>query len=481
MGLKPGDNEAYRTIVNVFRRERRGITVADLVAKTALSLETVRELVSLAADEFNGRLEVTESGEILYSFPHGFTSRYRGFRAGLRRAALKLKTILLAAASWLFKVWIMVMLVGYFLFFVFLALASLVLSVAVSNSNSRSRRDGGRGGGWHIGPGFFDLIIRFWFYSELFSPRRRSPRRSGGKPLYRAIFSFVFGDEDPNANWSARENQALIAYIRANRGVIALPEFMAVTGLPPDRAESEITARCVEFGGLPEVTEEGTLVYRFDQLLLGRAGGKNAVSAFSFKELRRFSANPPAMNRWFGIINGVNLGFGTYFLVQTLAASRSSYLFNFVYVLFNQVSANPLPLIGLALGAVPLAFSLFFWLIPAFRFAALKGDNEKIKLENFRKTAYRRIWDHPRETAAEDLDGPAPENRPQDLAAARDRIIKEMGAYSLPEVAVNDRGQMIYTFGELEREREALKKYRDGIDPAASELGKTVFDSGSPD
>jgi hypothetical protein len=186
------------------------------------------------------------------------------------------------------------------------------------------------------------------------------------------------------------------------------------------------------------------------------------------------------MNRWFVIINGINLGFGAYFLFQTLAASRPSYLFNFAHVLFSQVSANPLFLIGLALGAVPLAFSLLFWLIPALRFAALKRDNEKIRLENFRKTAYRRIWDNPRETAAEDLNGPAPESRPHGLAAARDRIIKEMGTYSLPDVAVNDRGQTIYTFAELEREREALKKYRNGIDPAASKLGKTVFDSGSP-
>jgi hypothetical protein len=79
------------------------------------------------------------------------------------------------------------------------------------------------------------------------------------------------------------------------------------------------------------------------------------------------------------------------------------------------------------------------------------------------------------------LDGPAPEGRPHDLAAARDRIIKEMGAYSIPDVAVNDRGQMVYTFAELEREREALEKYRNSINPAASELGKTIFDSGSPE
>ncbi|MDR3249271.1 MAG: hypothetical protein LBT39_10855, partial [Treponema sp.] len=231
------DRAAYEKVSAALRRQRTGATVADIVAKTALPLSTVRELVPVAADEFSARLEVTESGEIRYSFPRGFVSKYRGFRAGLRKALGAFKKGFKVAATGIFKGWIMVMLVGYFLLFMLIALAALVLSAAASGSNSNSRSSN-RGGGLGLTSGIFNMIIRIWFYSELMKPiDRRSygnqrdfagARQPKGKPLYKAIFSFVFGDEDPNGRWEDREAQAVIAYIQANRGVISLPELMTL-------------------------------------------------------------------------------------------------------------------------------------------------------------------------------------------------------------------------------------------------------------
>ena len=69
------NNKAYEEIIRAFKTRKKGATPADIAADTGLALYTVRELVPRAADEYGGRLEVTESGEILYSFPRGFTSR----------------------------------------------------------------------------------------------------------------------------------------------------------------------------------------------------------------------------------------------------------------------------------------------------------------------------------------------------------------------------------------------------------------------
>jgi hypothetical protein len=223
------DKAAYQRITDAFRKQKQGATVADVVAQTALPLETVKELVPAVADEYAGRLEVTESGEIKYSFPQGFNSRYRGFKAGLRRFTEKLGKGLKIASKAVFKVWIMVMLVGYFALFMIIALAALLLSVAASMSNSNSRSDSGGGGlgGLFLASHIFDLIIRIWFYSELaksFDPQHpsRQPQKNK-RPLYKAIFSFVFGDDDPNADWDAREKQAVIAYLQVSKGVISLP------------------------------------------------------------------------------------------------------------------------------------------------------------------------------------------------------------------------------------------------------------------
>jgi hypothetical protein len=491
------DREAYQKVTDAFHRRRNGATIADIVAKTALPLRTVRELVPIAADEYSARLEVTESGEILYSFPHGFVSKYRGFRAGLRKAVEKIKKGVKTAASWVFKVWIMVMLVGYFIFFMLIALASLLLSFAGSaNSDNRSSRRGDGVGGIYLASSIFNLIIRIWFYSELLKPvdpyyRGRGtvpPVRPKGRPLYKAIFSFVFGDGDPNADWPVREKQAVIAYIQAKSGVISLPELMSLTGLPPDKAEERITAYCAEFGGLPEATEDGTVVYRFDEILLRADTQNRSFPGLSgpVKRLKSFSANEKKLNVWFSLINAVNLAFGSYFLYNALSTgailnqadfNASSYLYGVLYVLLSPIIANPLPVIVFVLGIVPLIFSLLFWLVPGLRFVMNRRDNEEIKLENFRKSGYGRIWDAPLAVKPQEITPQAKECRPQNLATAQDRVIKEFGAYANPDVSLDETGKPVYVFKELDREKAALGKYRSGITPGVSDLGKIVFDS----
>jgi hypothetical protein len=495
MAIQTRDRAAYEKLVGALRRQPKGATVADIVARTALPLETVRELIPSVADEYSGRLEVTESGEIRYSFPHGFTSKYRGFRAGLRRAAAAFTRGLKTGASWTFKVWIMVMLVGYFVFFMLLAVAALALSVAASfQSNSNSRSSKGNGG-LLLASSLFNTIIRIWFYSELLNADRRyyrgyrnAPAKPKGKPLYKAIFSFVFGDGDPNARWDEQEKKAVIAYIQGNRGVITVPELAMISGLTPGEAEERITAYCAEFGGSPEVTDDGTVVYRFDGLLLRADRQDRVFQGLSgpIKRLMAFSSNPKKLNGWFAVINGVNLAFGGYFLFNALKSGHiltqahfaaSSWLYGVSYVLLSNFIANPLPLITVVLGWIPLIFSFIFWAIPVLRFFGLKKDNDLIRLENFRKEGYGRIWRSPLKVNPGEIQPKAAECTPSNLEAARDRVIKEFGAYSIPEAALDETGATIYSFTELAREKQALAKYRSGIDASASDLGKTVFDS----
>ena len=501
------DKAAYQKVTDAFKKQKQGATVADIVARTALPLETVKELAPAVSDEYSGRLEVTESGEIKYSFPRGFTSRYHGFWAGLRRFTDKLGKSAKIVGKGLFKGWIMVMLVGYFVLFMALALAALLLSLVSSMSgNDRSESRGGGLGGFFLASHIFDLIIRIWFYSELaksFDPSYsgRQAARKKGKPLYKAIFSFVFGDDDPNADWAAREKQAVISYLQVSKGVISLPEFMNLTGLPPQEADRAITAYCAEFGGSPEATEDGTVVYRFDALLR-RADKRDRSfgSSSPLKRLKPFSSNQKKMNVWFSVINGVNLLFGSYFLTNALSTgavsivrnvvrgkqvihlvSQSgeapSYLYGLTYALSSSVIDNPLPLITIGLGIVPLVFSVFFWLIPLIRSGLVKRDNERIKMENLRKLGYSRIWGFPRNVKRTDI-GATVEldvSRPKNLGAAQERVIKELGSYAVPEVSIADDGSTVYNFTELEREKAALEKYRDSIQ--ATDIGATIFDS----
>jgi hypothetical protein len=161
------------------------------------------------------------------------------------------------------------------------------------------------------------------------------------------------------------------------------------------------------------------------------------------------------------------------------AGAPYSYLYKVAYMLFTAVTENPLPVLTVGLGLVPLVFSLLFWLIPALRLRREKNENEEIKLGNLRKTGFQKIWSAIRGIRNRDIDGTVSECRPKKLTAAQDKIIKEMGSYSMPEVEVNAGGETLYHFNELEREKTALAQYRAAINSGDSDLGKIVFDSGA--
>jgi hypothetical protein len=124
-------------------------------------------------------------------------------------------------------------------------------------------------------------------------------------------------------------------------------------------------------------------------------------------------------------------------------------------------------------------FSALFWLIPLLRSRLLKKENNAIRLDNFRGLGYGRIWACPEGFRSSSLEPREEECRPRNLEAARDRVVKEMASYSVPEVSIDEKQNEVYDFPELRREKNALEKYRLSMDPAKAAPGKTIFDTGA--
>ena len=61
---------------------------------------------------------------------------------------------------------------------------------------------------------------------------------------------------------------------------------------------------------------------------------------------------------------------------------------------------------------------------------------------------------------------------------AKDTVIREMSTYTMPEITLDDIKNEVYCFSELEREKQALEKYRLTVDLDEFEIGETIFDSG---
>jgi len=480
-----------------FRSAGSESTVADLAGLTGLPLNQIEAELPALADEFGARLRVTEKGEILYSFPDGMKSRYRGFGPTMKRALRKIGKISVEVGKTLFKVWIAVMLVGYFVLFIALALFAMVASVAVQqggggrDSRSSRRGGGGLGGLWLTGR-LFDSLIRIWFYSELFkSPESRERQALGRRerrPIHKAVFSHVFGEGDPNPNWPEVEKKAVVAFLQTHKGIITMAEFMAITGMDPLEAELAINKYLLEFEGNPGVTDAGALYFSFPKLL-ARLGSTPDIMASSvaLKRLNKFSMNSPKADNVFRLINIFNLAFGGYFLYNALTIGQAIYIstpkglalrggFPLIYsaagYLFQMLGAsNPIPGMFWGLGIVPLAFSAFFFGIPIIRSIRQKAQDERIKFENLRRVVYRNILGTKGIFRPESVDAPLDEARPADSRAS-DTIAKRLAAWSGAEPL--DGG---YRFSELARIQDEAEKLRAEIDGASFAPGKTVFDT----
>ncbi len=496
-------------ILGVFRKRQGEATTADLVALTGLPKAQVEAELPAVADEFGARLKVTESGEILWSFPDGMRSRYTGLLPSLKRGWKAFKKGLVAAASLLFKLWIVVMLVGYFVLFVALILLALLLSVAASmaGKDDRDRGSGSGLGGLFLARGLIDTFVRIWFYSELFKgPEqrayerdRRQSRKANKRPLYKAIFSFVLGDGDPNADWDTIEKKAVVAFLQSNKGIITIHEFMAITGLSPSEAEVRINRYLFEFEGEPEVSDAGTIYYSFPSLLRRKDKVDRTYGGTTpMKKLAAFSANPAKANRTFAFFNGFNLLLSGYFGAMALAFHpllerlyQPPYDVKLIitrgldgfYLIIHQVLgklmgvADPAALLGWGLGAVPFVFSVLFFLVPILRKLRLDASNEAVKTENLRRLAYRTIISSPESVRPEAIglqaaasavanpkDGKMAERLVVELAAATGGSPGADGSYSFAEIARSE--------GEAAKARAAVKE-------SDFDLGAQVFDSHS--
>lgn len=495
------DGDAVREkLVRAFRTRAGEATVADIASVTGLPLAQIDAELPALSDEYGARLKVAESGDLLYSFPGGMKSRYKGFSHGLARFWKTAKKALVAAGKVLFKVWIVATLLGYFALFVGLALFALVASIAIQQGGSRDSRDDRRGGGlgglWLTGR-LFDAIVRIWFYSELFKDPndryRRAEARKAKKPLHKAVFSHVFGDGDPNPDWAEVEKKAVIAFLQTHKGIITLPEFMALTGLAPGEAEIAINRYMLEFEGSPEVSEGGALYYAFPKLL-ARVGETPAAYASTslLKRLERFSSNTPKADRTFSLINLANVVFGSYFLYNAMnvgldfivATPRGYALrggFAFLYsstgYLFSQILSlgDPVLFIASVLGVVPLAFSVCFFAIPLIRKSRMLRRNEELKTQNLRRFVYRSVLESPKGFRPETVSVQVEEARPA-AQGATEVIADELAAWS--EASVSRDAGFRYDYDDIERTQREAVKLRAAIDLSKFAPGKTVFDSG---
>jgi len=484
-------------LVSHLRSRYRESTVADLVAGTGLPKYQVEQGLKGVLAEYAGHLKASQSGELLYYFPHPMRSTLRGFGPAFRRGARAFMSGASAVLSFLFKAWIVAMLVGYFVAFLALALVALFGGFAISVSGGRDGR-GRRRGPSDSGQGMFlvmrllDFVLRMWFWSNLTGAARGRAPREHGKPFYRSVFSFVFGDPDPNRGYADELTRYALSYLRSHRGVITLEEVMAMSGRDPDSAQQLLNRWLVEYEGDPRATDAGTVVYAFPELLRTTAAEQQRFAATEPARAPErvpvpFSSNKPRSNGWIVFFNLVNLLFSGYFLLASLTSRAAagvgpsfSSLAERVAELMRLVGvADPAPVIAIVLGAVPFAFSALMYLVPLGRRARLARRNEEIRVEGLARRIYQRVLADPSRVDPREIRPAGGRGDPARFEALRKRIFDRFaGAKGAEPEALSD-GGFVYRFTDLEREKADLERTRAAVDLAKHQTGETVFDSGA--
>ncbi|HUI71602.1 MAG TPA: hypothetical protein VL354_13860 [Spirochaetia bacterium] len=477
-----------------FLKTRRGeSTVADMISGTGLPKYQVEQTAKVVLDEYAGRLKVTESGELLYYFPSGMRSTVHGFGPSLRRFWRGFVRGAVRVLSFLFKIWIVAMLIGYFVAFVAIGVLAIVASVAASAAG-RGGRDDRRGGGGGIGGMYLamqllDLILRMWFWSSILGMNERQRRPREGRAFYKSVFGFVFGDGDPNQGWEETERKHVISYIQGHKGVITLEELMGMTGRESDEANALMNRLLLEYEGEPGVTDSGTLIYTFPELMRTSHGahevGTIQLQAGPTRRPVPFSANKSRTNGWIIFFNSFNLLFGAYFLgislTQGMAAlgKTGPYLYSFAGNLLLNAGISPIGVLEFGLGIVPVLFSIVFFLVPLFRRIRLSRQNETIRKEALRKEILGQVISSPAHVDANNVRPLGSGLDPKNFASVCRRILERIAAQLKAEpIAQEGTSGFAYSFPDLERQLADLASYRHNVDVSRYDVGKTVFDSG---
>lgn len=254
-----------KTITQAVERLGYRVTVGDVAAEAGLPLLEAQQGVLALASEVQAHLQVAESGEIAYVFP-------KNIQAVLWSKSWRLRW----QAAWE-KVWRVLFYLIRLSFGVVLILSLVLIVVAITiiaiAASSAGRDDNDNGGG---GGGGMIFLPRVWLGPDIFwmfdprSDRRPRPRTKSEMNFLEAVFSFLFGDGNPNADLDDRRWQSVAQVIQANGGAVVAEQitpFLGDLGKGWDKdLEDFMVPVLSRFNGLPQVSPQGGIVYQFPEL-----------------------------------------------------------------------------------------------------------------------------------------------------------------------------------------------------------------------
>lgn len=463
-------------------------TVSDASAATGLSLDNAKEGLKELISLYQCKLEVTEKGEVLYNF--GSKLERRG-KKSLKEIMSEVGAMLWRGFKIFFKVWITVMLVAYFVLYVLIMLALIIASSAGNRDNKNIRLP-------NFGVLFADLFMRsasnaaiiYAMDSHGYRYRTYNQRKWGEpqqletkKRFVQSVYDFVFGPERPNIDHLENEKEVL-AFLRENKGVLTTANLIALAGLSYEEAEIKFSEYLIKFQGEAEISEDGTLIAYFPNILSkgdsNLEGGEIELFWDEFEAPYVLTGNTTGKNLGIAAMNVFNLFFSLIFINASLvSASASEMAMEADNMLLLELTSDP-AIISFAtiLGWIPFVFSALFFLVPIVRSIIYKILEKKRLHRNKLRLHYKAIFENiNRDLSFSDLAHYLNSGKHSKQSENEIKNLIEKAMLLLQgEIELSKVGVPLFSFKRLRREIQTSTKVKSNL-KIDSSLGKIIFNS----
>jgi len=334
------------------------VTVGDVATQSGLDVQFVQKELLQLANDTNGHLQVAETGDIAYLFSSNF------------RSILRNKYWQLRWQQGLQKAWNIVFYLIKISFGIILITLIILLVITIFAIMSKKNSDN-EDSGESLGGGSLFFLPRFWISPDffwMFSPnyeerryqRQRSNQRENELNFLESIYSFLFGDGNPNRNLEEKRWQEIAAVIKNNNGAIIAEQvapYLDNINIYNERDEDYILPVLTRFNGYPEVSEKGEIIYYFPELqITAEERNKAYVSPYLKENLWQFSVASSGQK-----IGAIALG-GICFILSLVVGVSIS----FSNILF----------------LVAFVYSGSYLTIPLIRYFWLQNRNRKVESRN---------------------------------------------------------------------------------------------------
>ena len=352
------------------------VTVGDVATQIGLNIAEVNQGLLALAAEAGGHLQVAQSGDVVYQFPQNF------------RDILRNKYLQIRLKEWWKKVWSVLFYLIRISFGIFLIISILLITVTIIIiMTASSDRDNDNRSSNSRGFNFFFFPDLFWYFSPNYDDNRQERQREKGENsemnFLEAVFSFLFGDGDPNANLEERRWEEIGAVISNNQGAVVAEQIAPYLDDIGEKYQQEyedyMLPVLVRFNGFPQVSSEGQIVYYFPELQV-RASKKQrrSVSEYLHEFAWRFSAASSGQIMLSAGLGGINF-VGALILGNLLTK--------------NAVAAQIGGLVAFTQGiyGLLLAYGTGFLAIPLIRYFWINWRNDQINNRNHQRQERARL------------------------------------------------------------------------------------------